>query len=161
MDLLAMLLLAPIMVAVAYFDLRFMRIPNSLSLITLGVVAFAVLLSPPADLWIRLAIAAVVFALGCVAFGFRLIGGGDVKILSALMLAVPADGIVVFANVFSAALITGIVVVLTVRRIPQSSRWGWKTFGGSQKFPMGLSIALAGLAFPLVALTLQGNGPAG
>ena len=155
MDVLPMLLLAPIMVAVAYFDLRFMRIPNSLTLITLGIFAVVVLFFPPADLWIRLGIAAAVFALGCVGFAFRLVGGGDVKILSALMLAVPVNGIVVFANVFSVSMIAGIVVVLTLRRIPQSSRWGWKTFGGSQKFPMGLSIAMAGLAFPLVALTLQ------
>lgn len=157
MDILPMLLLAPILVAVAYFDLRFMRIPNSLTLITLGIFAVVVLLSPPADLWLRLGIAGLVFALGCVAFAFRLIGGGDVKILSALMLAVPVNGIAVFANVFSASMIAGIVVVLTLRRIPQSTSWGWKSFAGSKKFPMGLSIAMAGLAFPLVALTLQGT----
>ena len=157
MDILPMLLLAPIMVAVAYFDLRFMRIPNSLTLITLGIFVIVALLFPPADLWARLGIAGLVFVLGCVGFASRLIGGGDVKILSALMLAVPANGVAVFANVFSVSLIAGILVVLTLRRIPQSSSWGWKTFGGSHKFPMGLSIAMAGLAFPPVALALQGN----
>ena len=157
MDVLAMLLLSPVMVAVAYCDLRFMRIPNNLTLIALGIFASVAILYPPADLWIRLGFAALVFSLGCLAFAFRLIGGGDVKILSALMLTVPATGVVVFANVFAISLIAGVAVVLTLRRMPQSSSWGWKSFGGSQKFPMGLSIALAGLAFPLVALSLQGN----
>ncbi|MEO6298293.1 MAG: prepilin peptidase [Paracoccaceae bacterium] len=155
MNIVPMLLLAPVLVAVAYFDLRFMRIPNGLTLITLGVLALIILFFPPADLWARLAIAGLVFALGCVGFAFRMVGGGDVKILSALMLAVPTSGIAVFANVFSVSLITGIILVLTLRRFPIVAKLGWKSFGGSTKFPMGLSIAMAGLAFPLVTLATQ------
>jgi prepilin peptidase CpaA len=157
MDMLAMLLLAPVMVAVAYFDLRFMRIPNGLVLLALIVFAAAVVMAPPADLLARLAIAAAVFAIGVVGFAFRMVGGGDVKMLPVLLLAVPSAQILLFANVFSAALILGIVAVLTLRRIPATAHWGWKSFGGSRKFPMGLSIAMAGLAFPVVSLTLHGG----
>lgn len=155
MDLIPMVLLAPVLVAVAYFDLRFMRIPNVLTFIALGVVAVAFLFVPPADLWTRLAVAAIVLVLGVAAFAFRLIGGGDVKILPALLLAVPTYCLSIFANVFAASMIVGIVLVLALRRLPVINGLGWKTFGGSTKFPMGLSIAMSGLAFPLVVLAFR------
>lgn len=154
MEIVPMLLLAPVLMAVAYFDLRFMRIPNILSLIVLAVFAVALIFFPPADLLARLVIASSVFLLGLIGFSFRLIGGGDVKILSALMLVVPTSGIAVFANVFSISMVAGIILVLAIRRFPQINSLGWKSFGGSHKFPMGLSIALAGLAFPVVSLVI-------
>lgn len=157
MEIVPMLLLAPVLMAVAYFDLRFMRIPNILSLMVLAVFAVAAFFFPPADLLARLVIATSVLLLGFIGFSFRLIGGGDVKILSALMLVVPTSGIVVFANVFSISMFAGIILVLAIRRFPQVNSLGWKSFGGSHKFPMGLSIALAGLAFPVVSLVMQGG----
>lgn len=157
MEIVPMLLLAPVLMAVAYFDLRFMRIPNILSLMVLAVFAVAAFFFPPADLLARLVIATSVLLLGFIGFSFRLIGGGDVKILSALMLVVPTSGIAVFANVFSVSMFAGIILVLAIRRFPQINSLGWKSFGGSHKFPMGLSIALAGLAFPVVSLVMQGG----
>lgn len=157
MEIVPMLLLAPVLMAVAYFDLRFMRIPNILSLMVLAVFAVAAFFFPPADLLARLVIATSVLLLGLIGFSFRLIGGGDVKILSALMLVVPTGGIAVFANVFSVSMFAGIILVLAIRRFPQINSLGWKSFGGSHKFPMGLSIALAGLAFPVVSLVMQGG----
>jgi prepilin peptidase CpaA len=150
MEMLPMLLLAPVLVAVAYCDLRFMRIPNVFTLLAIAIFGFAVFAYPPEDLTSRLVVAGIVLALGCVGFAFRLFGGGDVKILSALMLAVPTHGLAVFANVFSASMIGGIVLVLALRRLTWFQGRGWKTFDGSTKFPMGLSIALSGLAFPFV-----------
>lgn len=154
---LPLILLAPVLLTVAYFDLRFMRIPDILTLIVLAVFVVTVAVFPPADLWTRVIVAASVFGLGFIGFAFRLIGGGDVKILSALMLVVPTSGIVVFANVFSASMFAGILLVLAIRQVPQINSLGWKSFGGSHKFPMGLSIALAGLSFPLVAMVMQSS----
>ena len=54
MEIVPMLLLAPVLMAVAYFDLRFMRIPNILSLMVVAVFAIAVFFFPPADLLARL-----------------------------------------------------------------------------------------------------------
>ena len=150
-----LVMLAPVLAAVAYFDLRFMRIPNALSAIAVGVLIISALLFPIPDFPARVVVALLVLFFGIVAFAFRAIGGGDVKILAVLMLFVPVSGLVVFANVFSASMIAGIFLVLAARRIPETSTWGWKSFGGSQKFPMGLSIALAGIAHPIVALAFQ------
>lgn len=154
MDLLPFLALAPLLIAAGYCDLRFMRIPDVLSLAAVALFAvFAVLQTPP-DLWFRLVTALVVFLAGFTAFAFRMVGGGDVKFLSALMLFVPFGQLVLFGNVFSASLIVGVVLVVGARRIPASARLGWKTFSDSQKFPMGISIAAAGLAFPLLSQAL-------
>lgn len=155
MDLLGIICLAPVMVAVALHDLRYMRIPNSLTLIAIGILAVVAITFPPSDYLIRLTVALSVLALGMLGFVFRLFGGGDVKILSALMLAIPSHGLVTFAYVFSAAMFAGIAIVLSLRQFPTTASWGWKSFGGSSGFPMGLSIALAGLSFPLVVLLAQ------
>lgn len=156
MDLLGMIVLAPVMVAVALSDLRHMRIPNSLSLIGLGLLVAVALAFPPEDLPARLAVAMIVFTLGFLGFALGLVGGGDVKILSVMLLAVPANALPIYAYVFSASMFVGIAAILALRRVPQVSGWGWKAFGGSTGFPMGLSIALSGLSFPLVAALLRG-----
>jgi prepilin peptidase CpaA len=155
MDYIPLFLMAPLLVAVAYFDLRFMRIPNMISLIAVALFLATLPFFPPSHLAVRLGAAALVFGLGFTAFAFGMIGAGDVKILSVLMLFVPPVHMTIFANVFSASMLAGIVVILSLRRIPVTSTWGWKSFGGTTKLPMGLSIAMTGLAFPLVALALQ------
>lgn len=144
-------LLAPVLVAAAYFDLRYLRIPNVLTLLALAVLALTMLVAPPDDLLARLIFAGCVFGLGLLAFAFRLVGGGDVKILFPLLLAVPANGLLTFANVFSVSLLLGIGLILVARRLPSASASGWKSLGQTRGFPMGLSFALAGLSFPLVA----------
>jgi len=155
MDLIPFIALAPLLIAAGYCDLRFMRIPDVLSLAAVALFAVYAVLQTPPDLWFRLVTALAVFLAGFTAFAFRMVGGGDVKFLSALMLFVPVGQLALFANVFSASLILGILLVVGVRRVPASARLGWKTFSGSQKFPMGVSIAAAGLAFPIVLLALD------
>lgn len=155
MALLPLFLLAPVLLAVAYFDLRFMRIPNLVSLIALALFLVCALAFPPSDLPIRLVGAFAVLAAGFLAFAFRMIGGGDVKFLSALMLFIPTSALLLFANIFSAALLMGIVLIFGLRRIPSSRAWGWKSFDGTNKLPMGLSIALAGIATPITLLLMQ------
>lgn len=149
-----LLLIAPLLVAVAYSDLSRMRIPNALSLVALVVFGLTALLAPPDDLVARVAVAATVFALGFGAFCLRLFGGGDVKMLSALLLFVPLPTMPLFGFVFSASMLAGIAIVLGLRRIPAAHRLGWKSISGSTGFPMGLSIAMAGLIHPAAAFLI-------
>lgn len=155
MSFVPLILISPILVAVAYCDLRFMRIPNVLSLLIVAIFVISSLIYPPDDLLARIAVAAVVFALGFAGFCFRMLGGGDVKILSALTLLVPLHSLALFAYVFSAAMLVGIAAILTLRRLPLAAGHGWKSISGSTRFPMGISIALAGIAHPLTMLALQ------
>jgi prepilin peptidase CpaA len=146
--------IAPLLLAVGYFDLRYMRIPNALSIVAFGAFLVFAVLYPPADLVPRLVVGGGVLALGLIGFALRLFGGGDVKFLSVLVLFVPLHALAIFGNVFSASLLLGIALVLTLRRIPALATLGWKSIGGSTKFPMGVSIALAGLSFPWITLAL-------
>lgn len=147
-----LLMLAPLLCAVAYFDLRYMRIPNALCLISLGLFALACLVAPPTDLTARLVAAAAVFALGFAGFAFGLIGGGDVKMLACLMLFIPAAGVVGFAQIFALALAVGIAGLLALRAIPRLRAANWAGLSDQHGYPMGISISLAGLAYPLWAI---------
>jgi prepilin peptidase CpaA len=150
MSLAPLVVLSPILVAVAIWDLRFMRIPNALSLIAVALFVISCLFSLPVDIVARVSVAATVFGLGFVAFCFRMFGGGDVKILSALMLFVPIQSLTLFAYLFSASMLIGILAILGLRRLPQAADHRWKSISASTKFPMGISIALSGILLPLV-----------
>ncbi len=155
-NLLPLILLSPVLLATIFSDLRRMRIPNGYSLIALALFASFALFAPPNDLAWRLVAAALVFAIGFVGFSLRLLGGGDVKILAALVLFIPSQTLVLFGNVLSASLLVGVLTVLLLRRIPVAADSGWTGVWGSARFPMGLSIGLAGLAHPwIVALLAQ------
>ncbi|KAB2883633.1 MAG: hypothetical protein F9K34_11265 [Albidovulum sp.] len=154
MDLMPLVLVAPIFLWGAWSDLRRMRIPNAVSIIAVAVFVATAVVAPPEDLGLRVAAAAAVFALGFVTYLFGLFGGGDVKMLSALVLFVPVPTLALFAYVFSAAMLAGMAAILLLRRLPAAQRLGWKSISGSTGFPMGLSIAMAGLAHPAAATLL-------
>ncbi|MBV1867305.1 MAG: prepilin peptidase [Marinosulfonomonas sp.] len=151
-----LMLFAPVLLAVMYFDLRYMRIPNALSIIAVALFAVSAIVSTPDDLIARLTVAGVVFAIGFAGFCFRILGGGDVKILAALMLFIPLQDLTIFANVFSASMMLGIMAMLLVRRMSFASRTNWKSLSASTRFPMGISIGFAGIIQPLVVATLVG-----
>lgn len=151
-SLLPLVLIAPLLVWGAWSDLRRMRIPNAVSLVCLAVFAVTAAIAPPEDLALRIAVAAAVFAAGFVTYLLGLFGGGDVKMLSALVLFIPVPTLALFAYVFSAAMIVGMALVLGLRRIPAAHRLGWKSISGSKGIPMGISIAMAGLVHPAAAL---------
>ena len=61
---LPILLTVPVLVLVAYCDLRFMRIPNVLSILLVVLFVGSSLVFPPNDLLMRVSVAAAVFGLG-------------------------------------------------------------------------------------------------
>jgi prepilin peptidase CpaA len=150
------LLILPLLGAVALSDLRWMRIPNWMPLAAVALFFCTAVFLPPADLLPRLGIAGIVFGAGFTAFALRLVGGGDVKMLAALMLFIPSSTVLLFANIFAVSLLLGIVAVLSLRRILPTNGHAWKAFSGTTGFPMGISIALAGIAH-LGVLALFGD----
>jgi prepilin peptidase CpaA len=151
---LGLMLGAPFLVAMAYCDLRFMLIPKWVSAGLIGIFALtAFFLMPFGESGIRLAIAAAVFLVGLGAFALRLVGGGDVKALSALMLLIPTVALTHFMLVFAACLIIGVLGVLLARSAYGRADAGW-VFLKEKTFPMGISIAGAGLFLPVAAALL-------
>lgn len=130
--------------ALIFFDLRQMRIPDALSFILLGLFALSAFTLSPEEMGIRLAQGAVLFMLGFLAFMFRLIGGGDVKILSALALFIPLDQIGALMLLFSATLIVGVCSIVFCRHLlhPEHTQW---EFLKTRQLPMGLPIGSAGI----------------
>jgi prepilin peptidase CpaA len=141
---------APVMVTAAWSDLRHMLIPNVLSLILVGIFVLFSLAFPPEDLLARLMVAGSVLVLGMGANYLGLFGGGDVKLLSALLLLVPVPTLVTFAHVFSVSMLLGIAAIMLLRRVPMLAATGWPAFRPGRHFPMGVSIGMAGLAHPAV-----------
>ena len=148
------MMLSPLLLLVAYCDLRYMRIPNSISIIAIGSFAVLAVFFPVDDLSMRLLVAAIAFGIGFLGFCFRILGGGDVKILAALFLFIPVSGLTVFMYLFSAALVLGVVLILVLRTHPINAVESWKAVSHSTKFPMGISIAAAGIAHPYIIILL-------
>jgi prepilin peptidase CpaA len=148
-----LLLAAPILLVTIVFDLRLMRIPDPISLALLAVFCATLPWAPDlSDLPTRLAVAAICFVLGFAAFAYGKIGGGDVKIFAVLMLFVPLQFISLFMLIFAACLMLGVALIVLTRFgfADPASRW---KFLRSREFPMGISIAGAGLALPVMLLT--------
>lgn len=152
MEYLPLLLAAPILAWSAWSDLRRLRIPNAASLALVGLFGAAMILDTPPDWFARMAAAAMIFALGFLAFARGLIGAGDVKLLSALILLVPFAEIHLFCYLLAAMLLAGIGFMLAAKRLAGSLAEGWDSLRPDRRIPMGISIALAGGLHPLVAI---------
>jgi prepilin peptidase CpaA len=141
-------MLVPLFLAVILYDLRLMRIPNWLVLL-FAIVALAVV--PFSVSWeetlLRAGIALAVLLIGLVLFALGLMGGGDIKLLAVLMLLVPPPALPVFGLMLSAGIVVGIVALGIVRQIAKGRAGGWRAVWDRKRFPLGLGIGLAGLAF--------------
>ena len=149
-----LVLLLPLLAAVAVADLRMLRIPNILPLASLGLFLLTSLVAPPDDTALRLLVAAATLVLGTTAFAFRLLGGGDVKMLAALMLFVPVASLLLFLNILALSLLAGMALVLTLRRMVPAG--GWRGLSETRGFPAGVSIAMAGGGHCAALLALGG-----
>ncbi len=141
-------LLAPLLVAVILYDLRFMRIPNVLVKLVLivAVVSLIPALEVPELIW-RTVAAAVVFAVTLTLFALRLMGGGDVKLLAVLTLFIPTGALAHFALIFSVGIFAGVAILKALRVGLRHRETNWRSLQDHTRFPLGLSIGMSGLAF--------------
>lgn len=156
-------LLLPILaclLAAAWYDLAVRRIPDPLSAgIAAGAVALRAL-DGPAALAASLAAALVLFLLLLVLFARGLLGGGDVKLATALALGLPPAG--VWTLVVGTALAGGVLAAgyLAMHRLaaaaasPAGRSRGivarvaaaeWRRFRRRGPLPYGIAIAVGGL----------------
>ncbi len=155
MTILPLLMILPVLAIAAVSDLRQLRIPNVLPIILVSVFALTSLVAAPPDLMPRVAVAATALAIGLLAFALRLVGGGDVKLLAALMLFIPVGSVLLFANIFAVSLLFGVALLLGLRRVLSARPDGWKGLARTKKFPMGISIAFAGFAHCAALYSLE------
>jgi prepilin peptidase CpaA len=153
--LLPLILIFPVLLAVGYNDLRHMRIPNVLSILAVIIFVATAFLLPVNEIGFRIAASLATLVIGFVAFTLRIFGGGDIKILAALMLFIPSQTLALFGFIFSISILVGIGLVMTLRTAPGAQKSSWKSLQAKAKFPMGISISLAGLAHPFLVSALQ------
>lgn len=152
MDILPLALLLPILLIAAVSDLRHLRISNNLSLIALGLFALCAPFLAFDEVLLRFLIAGVVFGIGFLMFALRIVAGGDVKLLSVLMLFIPSDSLLLFGYVFSASMLLGITIIICLRKKSPRLLGHWASVQQANALPMGISIAMAGVSQFLLLL---------
>lgn len=138
-------LLGGLLAAVILLDLRVMRLPNKLAIVFVIVFVATVAWMLPLDVlaW-RFGVAFGVLLVGMAANAARLLGGGDVKILSALALFIPSENLLSYAFVFCLCVIAGIIALLCVRKLWPNPDSAWRGLRPKERYPLGISIGLSG-----------------
>lgn len=147
-----------LMLIAAAWDLTTREIPNKAAA-GIALAALPVLLAQPlASALAVAAVAAVLFALGIVAFRFALLGGGDVKLLGAVGLWIQPLHLGLFLAVH--ALVTLLLVTIILLRSGfQMRRGGWSSARLRQEsLPFGVPIAAGGLAALMAGAGLLAQG---
>lgn len=155
-SLLAQILLPFLVVAAGASDLLTLRIPNWLNaVIALAFFPMALMTGMPAEaiFWHSIA-ALIILALGFTLFSFRVVGGGDAKLLAAAGLWFGWPALVPFL-VFT-SLAGGVLAILMkvwkmieVERDVREAGWMKRWLSFKPDLPYGVAIAAGGiLAFP-------------
>lgn len=146
---LPLILAAPLMAAMIWTDLRYMRIPNALvgavALLGIGCAIFGLI----PDLGIRLTAGGAVFVAGLGLFAIGTMGGGDVKMLAVLVPLVPPEMLPSFAVLLSTTTLAAMMLLTGARRVAGGPDSAWVSLRASGRYPLGLSIAAAAMILPL------------
>lgn len=147
----------PILAYIIASDLHRLRIPNASVLALLAVflatqapfLEVAVLIS-------RFAVASAALAVGFVLFAARLLGGGDVKLLTVVLLFVPFADLSLFCLGLSLCIVVTLSVIKMARATPAAGRSNWLAVSQTRRLPLGPAIALALIIYrPLGDFTLR------
>ena len=133
-------LLAASLLACCWWDLKTRTIPNWLNLaIALGAVAFWIAVGLPVwpEVALRLAVAFVTFWVFAAAFAMGAMGGGDVKLVAAIALWLPASSVLALLFIMSVA---GGALTLAMLIRHKLARKGERL-----EIPYGVAIAFGGL----------------
>ena len=140
-----LLCVSPLLVLMAASDLARMRIPNLFVLLGLVVFVATAPLLELGELGARIAAGLIVFLIGFAGFSLRLLGGGDVKMMAMLMLFIPSQTLMLYSYCFSGSMLTGIVLIVLLRRVPKMRESGLVSLQADGALPMGVPIAASGL----------------
>ena len=132
--------LLPLAIA-ALWDVASFRIPNFLSVILVALFIPAVVWAPVAVPWPwHVAAAAVMLGAGAGLFALGLLGGGDIKILSAATLWLGMGNLLMFVVFVSLAGAVVTVALVALRFVPLRGRIAVLQPGAA--IPYGLAIAM-------------------
>jgi len=138
-----------LLVVAAYSDIRTLRIPNALvgAIAALGILRL-VLLGNPITATYAVGAALLVFFVGCVLFRYRIVGGGDVKLLTATIPLIWYRDLFNFLSLMSIiGALLAVVVVLVHNYLPLVSGpcLAARLPKGRLPVPYGVAISFAGI----------------
>ncbi len=137
----------------SWSDLKFLKIPNILSIIlALVFVVLGVLVLPFDDYLWRLFVGVVAFALGFLIFFTGLIGGGDLKLIAAMLPFVAPGDLMQFAFIVAIMGLAGITAHRLVGLVGLAPK-GWKSWEAGRKYPFGMSLSGALMAYFIIIMT--------
>lgn len=133
-------ILAAILLAASVFDLKSRTIPNGLNLV-IALLAIPYWWSIGLDFWpgaaMQIGVAALVFGLFAIAFAIGAMGGGDVKLIAAIALWLPWQGVLMLLVIMSIAGGALTAAMLIRQRLARRE--------GAIEVPYGVAIAFGGL----------------
>lgn len=143
-------LIALLLLVAAYCDFRWMKIPNALSVIVLGLFLIEFTLSPASVMPIepRLWSAGMMFVVTFILFVLGILGAGDSKLLTVLGFWLPLKVLVpfiFFMAIFGAVLSVASLILMrtkSLRVCAEHSVWIKKLHEGKGAVPYGVAIAL-------------------
>ena len=137
--------LLPIMVTIAYFDLRDLRIPNWSVLAVLGVFLATGSWGLPFDVFLwRLLYGVIAFALGFALYSVAAgqVGAGDLKLLAVLVPFIAGASAVPFMLVYALLSIVGLGVYLLAQARLKGRQTGLRALDQRIYFPAGILLGL-------------------
>ena len=132
--------LAAMLVAACWCDLRARTIPNALNLAIASLAIpfwWSIGLALWPDVAWQLGVAILVFGLFAIAFAFGAMGGGDVKLVAAIALWLPAQSVLALLFIMSVAGGALTLAMLIRHRLAGKA--------GQLEIPYGVAIAFGGL----------------
>jgi prepilin peptidase CpaA len=148
--LIALTLYVAALAAAAVSDLVRYEIPNIVGLALIAGFALLVPVLPLAIIGAHMATAAAVFVVTALAFAFRIVGGGDAKLLAATALWMGWRDLPAFLLLTAlAGALLGLALLLLrwlIGTSPVEKRWYSRLLTPREGVPYGVAIAVAGLA---------------
>lgn len=158
---LVLLAVSLLLVAAAIEDMAKLRISNIFPLLVMGLfVVWVAVTGWQNDIWHNGTLFLAVFALGCLLFALRWMGGGDVKLLAACALWFDWNAALAwFVYVTVGGGILALLIIAGRRLVPRTTREGSSLaiFAMSGPIPYGVAIALG----TIMALYMVGPNPSG
>ncbi len=132
---------APFCLWAAWSDLKFLKIPNILSImLAISFVIVGIFVLPFEDYLWRLFVGVAAFVIGFVIYLSGIIGGGDIKFIAAMLPFVAPDDLLAFAFLISIMSLAGVASHRLVGKLKLAPE-GWKSWNTGRKFPFGFSLA--------------------
>ncbi|MFT6772921.1 MAG: prepilin peptidase CpaA [Paracoccaceae bacterium] len=154
----AVALTAPLLIWAAISDLKYMIIPNSVSIgmVVVFVVFSALFLTPEEALW-RAAAGIVTLIVGIGLVIAAKMGGGDMKLLASIAPFIAPERVGTAMVMLSLCLLILLLPLVMTRRMlrRRATETTWVAFQpGIREVPMGVSIAVATMLYLMqIALT--------